>query len=67
MHIRYSKSIELLKNSSIINFLETKTNQKTHLTLIILNYHISATCRTILKINFRNFQKSFVKKVFTSS
>ena len=31
---------------------------------IILNYHILTTCRTILGINFWNFAKSFVKKIF---
>ena len=50
--------IKLLKNTSIISFLVTKTNQKTHLTFVTLNYHISDTCRTILKINFRNVAKS---------
>ena len=37
---------------------------------VTLNYHISATFRTILKINFRNFAKNFVsfniKLVFNS-
>ena len=32
------------------------------MTFITLNYHISATFRTILKINFQNFAKNFVKK-----
>ena len=31
---------------------------------ITLNYHISATCRTILKINFRNFAKNFCEENF---
>ena len=31
---------------------------------ITLNCHISATSHTISKINFRDFAKSFVKKVF---
>ena len=30
-------------------------------------YHISVTCSTILKINFQNFAKSFVKKILTLS
>ena len=34
---------------------------------ITLNYHISATFHTISKINFRNFAKSFVKKILTLS
>ena len=33
----------------------------------LLNYHISATCRTILKVSFRNFAKSSVKKILTLS
>ena len=32
---------------------------------ITLNYHISATFHTISKINFRNFTKSFLKKILT--
>ena len=32
------------------------------MTFITLNYHISATFRTILKINFQNFAKNLVKK-----
>ena len=32
-----------------------------------LNYHISATFHTISKINFRNFAKSFVRKILTLS
>ena len=39
----------------------------TYLTFITLNYHISATYRNILKINFRNFGKRFVKKTLTLS
>ena len=31
------------------------------------SYHISATCHTIIKINFQDFAKSFVKKMFTLS
>ena len=31
------------------------------------NYHISATFHTISKRNFRNFAKSFVKKILTLS
>ena len=34
---------------------------------ISLNYHILATFHTISKITFRNFAKSFVKKVLTLS
>ena len=42
------------------------------MTFITLNYHISTTFRAILKINFQNFAKNFVKKfniqlVFNSS
>ena len=37
------------------------------LTFITLNYHISATFHIISKINFRNFAKSFVKKMLTLS
>ena len=37
--------------------------EKKHLTIITLNYHISATFHTILKINFQNFVKNFVKKI----
>ena len=32
-----------------------------------INYHILATFHTISKINFRNFAKSFVKKILTLS
>ena len=32
-----------------------------------LNYHISANFNTISKINFRNFAKSFVRKILTLS
>ena len=31
------------------------------------NYHISATCHTIVKINFQNLGKSFIKKMLTLS
>ena len=48
-------------------FLVTKVNQKTNLTFIILNYHMSATFHTISKTNFRNFAKSFVEKILTLS
>ena len=51
----------------IISFLVTKINQKTNVTFITLNYHISATFHIILKENDRNFAKSFVKKILTLS
>ena len=35
--------------------------------VVTLDYHISATFHTISKINFRNFEKSFVKKILTLS
>ena len=54
---------KVIKSTSIISFLVTDINQKTHLTLITLNYHISATFHTISKINLRNFAKSCVKKI----
>ena len=44
-----------------------KTNEKTHLRFITLNCQISATCHTILKINFWNFAMSFVEKMLTLS
>ena len=37
------------------------------MTFVTLNYHISATFRTILKVNFQNFAKNFVKKILTLS
>ena len=54
------------------NYLDYKfsSNQnqlKTNLTFITLNYHISATFHSISKLNFQNFSKSFVKKVFLLS
>ena len=49
----------------IISFLVTKINQKTNVTFITLNYHISATFHIILKENDRNFAKSFAKKILT--
>ena len=33
----------------------------------ILNFHISATFHIILKTDFRNFAKSFVKKILAIS
>ena len=48
------------KFSSNQNKLKDKPNVH-----YILNYHISATFHTILKINFRNFAKSFGKKMLT--
>ena len=60
-----------LINKVIKNYLDYKFSsnqtQKTNLTFIILNYCISATFHTILKINFRNFAKKFVKKILTLS
>ena len=38
---------ELIKNTLIISFLVTKTNQKTQPTSITLNYHLSAICHKI--------------------
>ena len=58
---------KVIKNTSIISFLVTKTNQKTHLTFITLNYNISATCHTILKTHFLSFATSFVKKMLTKT
>ena len=50
----------------IISFLVTKPNYKRHLTFVTLNYHISATCHTILKINFLFCKENFnIKLVFT--
>ena len=46
---------KVIKKYLNCKFSRNQTNYKTHLTFIILNYHISATCRTILKINFRKF------------
>ena len=60
----HSYPIKPLKHTSIISFLVHKFNWKTHLTSITLNYYISATFRTILKINFRNFWKEFCKENF---
>ena len=48
-------------------YLDYKFSSKTHLTFTTLNYHISAIFHTISKINFRNFAKSFVKKILTLS
>ena len=47
------------KFSSNQNQLKDKSD------VITLNYHISTTFHTISKINFRNFAKSFVKKILT--
>ena len=58
---------KVIKNTSIISFLVTKTNQKTHLTFITLNYNISATCHTILKTHVLSFATSFVKKMLTKT
>ena len=58
---------KVIKNTSIISFLVTKTNQKTHLTFITLNYNISATCHTILKTHVLSFTPSFVKKMLTKT
>ena len=63
MHTRHSFSIKSLKSILIISFIVTKINEKTNLTFITLNCHISATFHTISKINFQNFAKSFVKKI----
>ena len=54
---------KVIKSTLIISFLVPKINEKTNLTFIALNYHISATFHTIPKINFGNFVKSFVKKI----
>ena len=58
---------KVIKNTSIISFLVTKTNQKTHLTFFTLNYNISATCHTILKTHVLSFATSFVKKMLTKT
>ena len=42
-------------------FSSNQNQLKDNLTFITLNYHISATFRTILKINFRNFGKTLEK------
>ena len=44
--------LKSLKSTLIISFQVTKINEKTNLTLITLNYHISATFHTISKLNF---------------
>ena len=59
--------LKSLKSTLIISFQVTKINEKTNLTFITLNYHISATFHTISKINFRNFAKRSVKKILTLS
>ena len=48
-------------------FFSNHNQLKETLTFITLNYYISATFLTILKINFRNFAKNFVQKVLTLS
>ena len=58
---------KVIKKYLNYKFSSNQNQLKTHLTFITLNYHISATCHTILKINFRNFAKSFVKKILTLS
>ena len=58
---------KVIKKYLNYKFSSNQNQLKTHLTFITLNYHISATCHTILKINFRNFAKSFVKKMLTLS
>ena len=47
---KFSSNQNQLKDKSDINYF---------------NYHILATFHTISKINFRNFAKSFVKKILT--
>ena len=47
------------------NFSTNQIQLKDNLTFLTLNYHISATFCTMLKINFRNFTKNFVKKNLT--
>ena len=46
---------------------QNQLKDKSNLTFITLNYHISATFHTISKINFQNFAKGFVKKILTLS
>ena len=58
---------KVIKKYLNYKFSSNQNQLKIHLTFITLNYHISATCHTILKINFRNFAKSFVKKMLTLS
>ena len=53
--------------NNIPSFIVTKAHQKTHLMFITLNYLIPTTCCTILKINFCNFAKNFVKKILMLS
>ena len=48
-------------------FSSSQNQLKTHLMFITLNCNISATFCTILKINFQNFAKNFVKKILTLS
>ena len=60
MHILIDKVIKkYLDHSSLVK----KNNQKTHLTFTTLNYHISTTFCTVLKMLFQNFANNFVKKI----
>ena len=55
----------LLIDKIVISFLAITISLKTDLMIIISIYHISATFHTISKINFRNFEKSFLEKILT--
>ena len=57
----------VIKKYLDFKFLLTKINLKKNLTIITLNYHISAIFHTISRLNLRNFGKSFVKKILILS
>ena len=58
---------KVIKKYLNYKFSSNHSQLKANLTFITLNYYISATFRTISKINFWNFAKSFIKKILTLS
>ena len=58
---------KVIKKYLHYKFSSNQNQLKTNLMFFTLNYHISATFHTTSKINFRNFAKSFVKKILTLS
>ena len=58
---------KVIKNCLDYKFSCSQNQLKDKSDVITLNYRISTTFHTISKINFRNFVKSFVKKILTLS
>ena len=67
MLIICSEILKIIDEREVYKLFSNQNQLKDTSDVHFLNNYISTTCRTILKINFQNFAKSFVKKMLTLS